>query len=193
MKKIILVLILIFSFFQVSHYAFADKKTGDASQKVESSTQRVNETRRALETAKAGWDSNAIKQAQESYNQARQELAEAQRAEYEENCAATGDCLEKPSWKLNVWSFTPGNTFTSQKSIENRADWFFWKLVKNLMIILWVLSVFIMTIGWWYMILHNWQDELLNKWKTIFMAWIYAMLIALSSYIIISIVTNLIY
>jgi hypothetical protein len=62
-----------------------------------------------------------------------------------------------------------------------------------MMIALGSLSVLIMTIWGWYIIMHNWQDELLSKWKSIFMSWVYAMSVALSSYYIISIVRYLLY
>lgn len=76
---------------------------------------------------------------------------------------------------------------------EERINWLLWTIIQTMMIALWVLSVFIMTIWAWYIILHNWQDELLSKWKSIFMAWVYSMIIALSSYLIIYIVRQILY
>lgn len=76
---------------------------------------------------------------------------------------------------------------------EERINWLLWTIIQTMMIALWVLSVFIMTIWTWYIILHNWQDELLSKWKSIFMAWVYSMIIALSSYLIIYIVRQILY
>lgn len=66
-------------------------------------------------------------------------------------------------------------------------------IVNQLMIAFWVLSLFIMTVGWWYMIFAHGQDELLNKWKSIFSAWLIALFIALSSWIIIKIIISLLY
>jgi hypothetical protein len=66
-------------------------------------------------------------------------------------------------------------------------------IIQKLMIGLGSLSVLIMTIWAWYIVLHNGQDELLNKWKSIFMSGIYAMAIALSSYYLITIVRYILY
>lgn len=65
--------------------------------------------------------------------------------------------------------------------------------IQNLVRLLAIISVFIMIIWAWYMILHNWQEDLLSRWKWIFMAWIIAMVVALASYIIISVVRYLLY
>jgi len=66
-------------------------------------------------------------------------------------------------------------------------------IIQKLMIGLGSLSLLIMTVWAWYIVLHGWQDELLNKWKSIFMSGIYAMLVALSSYYLIVIVRYVLY
>jgi hypothetical protein len=108
----------------------------------------------------------------------------------------TWKCLDEPNFEINVsWGdgLTPWKLWMEWESLEERANWILWTIMQRLMIALWVLSVLIMTIWAWYIILNNWQDELLSKWKSIFMAWIYAMLIALTSYYLIAIVRYMLY
>jgi hypothetical protein len=62
-----------------------------------------------------------------------------------------------------------------------------------LMIGLGSVSLLIMTIWAWYMIIFHGQDELLSKWKYIFMSWIIALVVALSSYYIVSLLRYLLY
>jgi hypothetical protein len=66
-------------------------------------------------------------------------------------------------------------------------------IIKKLILAFWILSLLIMTIGWWYMIFSHGQDELLNKWKGIFTAWLTSLIIALGSWIIIKVVISLLY
>jgi hypothetical protein len=68
-----------------------------------------------------------------------------------------------------------------------------WTIIQKLMIALWSLALLIMTIWAWYIILHNWQDELLSKWKSIFMSGVIALIVALSSYYIIAILSYILY
>lgn len=97
------------------------------------------------------------------------------------------------SWfTINVSDISPWID-SEWSDTEERINWLLWTIIQTMMIALWVLSVFIMTIWAWYIILHNWQDELLSKWKSIFMAWVYSMIIALSSYLIIYIVRQILY
>ncbi len=113
-------------------------------------------------------------------------------AQYMEDCAQWQDCLDQPTFQIWVWSITPW-ILAQWENIEERTNWLLWTLIQRMMIALWVLSVFIMTIWAWYIILNNWQDELLSKWKTIFMAWIYSVLISLTSYYLISVIRYLLF
>lgn len=107
-------------------------------------------------------------------------------------CDRDGWCLDRPSFEINVSHISPWITLTWNTTSE-RSNNFLWLIIQRMMIALWILSVFIMTIWAWYIILHNWQDELLSKWKTIFMSWVYSMIIALTSYILIAIVRFLLF
>jgi hypothetical protein len=68
-----------------------------------------------------------------------------------------------------------------------------WIVIQKMMIVLWIISLFIMTVWAWYMITHHWEDELLSKWKTIFKAWIISLVVALSSYYLVSLIRFIIY
>jgi hypothetical protein len=65
--------------------------------------------------------------------------------------------------------------------------------IQKLMIAFWVLSLLVMTIGWWYMIFAHGQDNLLSRWKGIFTAGLISIMIALSAWIIMKIVIYLLY
>jgi hypothetical protein len=93
---------------------------------------------------------------------------------------------------INVNKITPGMK-VKWGSLEETVNFALGTIIQKLMIGLGSLSILIMTVGAWYIVLHNWQDELLNKWKSIFMSWIYAMIVALTSYYLITIVRYLLY
>lgn len=100
--------------------------------------------------------------------------------------------LTSSDFEINVSDISPWIVWKWANTSE-RVNWLLGTIIQTMMIALWVLSVLIMTIWAWYMILHNWQDELLSKWKSIFMSWVYAMIIALTSYYLIAIVRFLLY
>ena len=87
------------------------------------------------------------------------------------------------------WQTSSIKTWTAKDTVENTLI----TIVQKLMIAFWVLSLFIMTIGWGYMIFAAWKDEMLSKWKSIFSAWLIALIIALASSIIIKLVIYLLY
>lgn len=68
-----------------------------------------------------------------------------------------------------------------------------WNVIKKLMIALWVISLFVMTVWAWYMIMYHWHDEYLSKWKNIFIWWITALIVALSSYYLVNLVWYILY
>ncbi len=100
--------------------------------------------------------------------------------------------LTSADFIINVSDISPWIKW-QWETTEQRVNWLLWTFIQTMMIALWVLSVLIMTIWTWYMILHNWQDELLSKWKSIFMSWVYAMIIALTSYYLVAMVRFLLY
>ncbi|MDD2907854.1 MAG: hypothetical protein PHH98_04385 [Candidatus Gracilibacteria bacterium] len=103
----------------------------------------------------------------------------------------SGD-LTSSDFQINVDDISPGIVGQGSTTKE-RVNWLLGTFIQNMMIALGILSVFIMTIGSGYMILHNGQDELLSKGKSIFMSGVYAMIVALTSYYLIAIVSYLLY
>jgi hypothetical protein len=103
-------------------------------------------------------------------------------------------CIDKPNFTIKVDDISPWmNVWTFGWDTKKTVNFAFATIIQKLMIGLGSLSLLIMTVWAWYIVLHNWQDELLNKWKSIFMSWVYAMVVALSSYYIIVIVRYILY
>lgn len=105
---------------------------------------------------------------------------------------SSSDDLTSPDFIINVNDISPWIVWKWNNTNE-RINWLLWTFIQKMMIALWSLSILIMTVWAWYIVFHNWQDELLSKWKSIFMAWVYAMIVALSSYLLVSIVRYILY
>lgn len=102
--------------------------------------------------------------------------------------------LTSTSFVIDVSWISPGVDITDKSATTNwKVNYLLWTIIQKMMIALAVLSVLIMTVWGWYIILHNWQDELLSKWKSIFMSWVYSIVVALSSYYLIAIVRFVLY
>ena len=125
-----------------------------------------------------------LRQAQEKYDKARDDA-----------CAKSWDCIDKPTFVIPVDSFTPWwNSLKDKDSTaKNIIDNVLLKIIENLIVAFWVLALLIMTIGWWFMIIYYGQDELLSKWKNIFSSWLIALLVALGSWLIVRLVSYLLY
>jgi len=65
--------------------------------------------------------------------------------------------------------------------------------IDKTMMALWIIALLIMLIWAWYMIIYHGQDNLLSKWKTIFMSWVIALVVALSAQMMVRLVEYLIY
>lgn len=94
-----------------------------------------------------------------------------------------------PKFEINVSTFSPGWNKFVWKWISS----FFTTLIENLMIGLWVIALLIMTVGAGYMIFYHGQDEYLSKGKSIFMAGIISLIVALSSYWLVSLLRFILY
>ncbi len=108
--------------------------------------------------------------------------------------AATNDKgdLTSPGFQIKVNDISPWIK-SEWSNTTQRVNWLLGTVIQKMMIALWSLSVLIMALWTWYIILHNWQDEILSKWKSIFMSWVYAMILALSAYYLISLIRFLLY
>lgn len=106
------------------------------------------------------------------------------------------------NWIWDIWSpdFTidtelfsiwwQGLKWSDAKTTINNT---LWTIIQKLMIALWVIALLVMTIWAWYMILYHGEDEYLSKWKNIFIGWITALIVALSSYYIVNIIWYILY
>ena len=108
------------------------------------------------------------------------------------DCEYSWNCIEKDNFRINPNSISPWMDI-QENDTEKNVNYALGTIIQTLMIALWGLSILIMTIGAGYIIMHHWQDELLSKWKSIFMSWIFALVVALSSYYIVSILTYILY
>lgn len=109
-----------------------------------------------------------------------------------ENCTSTS-CINSKNFEISVWNITPGWNSLIQNSTEETVNYTLSTIIEKLMIGLGSLSLLIMTIWAWYMIIYHGQDELLSKWKYIFMSWVIALVVALSSYYMVSLLRYLLY
>ena len=94
--------------------------------------------------------------------------------------------LTSPGFTIHVNDISPGMDVQGSNTSEV-INYALWTIIQKMMIALWSFALLIMTIGGGYIILHHWQDELLSKWKAIFMSWVYALVVALSSYYLVAI------
>lgn len=100
---------------------------------------------------------------------------------------------------IQTSNFSPGN-----KKILNQAkkwNWntvksanaILWVIIKDLIVVFWVLSLLMMTIGGWMMIFHSGQESLLTRWKWIFIWWVASLAIWLASGLIVKLVAYVLY
>ncbi len=103
------------------------------------------------------------------------------------------DCIDK-----DTFMFNPSSGFWIWPSFDwnSTSEWVnnvFGTVIQKLMVALWALSVLIMTVWGWYIILYHGQDELLSKGKSIFMSGVIALIVALSSYMIVGLLRFILY
>jgi hypothetical protein len=101
--------------------------------------------------------------------------------------------ISSKSFEIDTSLFSIGwdslKWWDSKTTINNTL----WEVIKKLMIALWVVSLFVMTVWAWYMIMYHWHDEYLSKWKNIFVWWITALIVALSSYYLVNFIWYILY
>lgn len=98
--------------------------------------------------------------------------------------------ISKPEFVIDVGDISPGwSRFSWEWTAKQTADFTIKKIITMLMTAFWALALFVMTIWWGYMVLYSWQDDLLSKWKSIFTAWLIALVVALSSLILVKLVS----
>lgn len=97
------------------------------------------------------------------------------------------------SFEINVGDFTPGWASFIWNNTEETVDNVLITILEKLLIVFWAFAVLIMTIGAGYMIIYHWQDEFLSKWKSIFMSWVIALVVALSAGLLVQLFAYLLY
>lgn len=122
--------------------------------------------------------------------EAKKEMKEAQEA----LCAESGTCILYPSFKIktNNILFEAGNQFKSGNS-EQTLNLTLSSIMQKMMIALGSVALMIMVVWAGYIILHRGQDEFLSKWKTIFMAGVISLVVALWSYYLVNLLRYVLY
>lgn len=134
----------------------------------------------------------ALKTYQDAYNST---LAKekAQEAARDAACESSWDCLDKPSFVINTRLFSTSGEWLKTWEAKSTINGILGTIIQKLMIALWIIALFVMTVWAWYMILFRWEDEYLSKWKNIFIWWITALIVALSSYYLVNLVWYILY
>jgi len=101
--------------------------------------------------------------------------------------------IDSIKFQIDVNDITPWLEIEEGDNVEQTINRTLWTIIQKLMIALWSLSLLIMTIWGWYMIMYHGQDELLSKWKSIFLSWITALVVALSSYYMVAFLRYILY
>ncbi len=103
--------------------------------------------------------------------------------------------ISKTSFQINVNEFTPGDnklagTSGGSKEVVNNV---LANLINKMIVAMGVIALFIMTIGAGYMIIYHGQDEFLSRWKSIFVAGLISLAVALSAGMIVNLMSYFLY
>ena len=110
-----------------------------------------------------------------------------------EKCDVTWNCMDRSSFKINTDNFSLWKKNLKWTTWTETINKTFWVIIQQLMIILWTLSLVVISIWAWFMMLFHWDDSTLTKWKNTIKWWIIALVVALSSYYIINMVWYILY
>ena len=109
------------------------------------------------------------------------------------------DKINCSKFEIKTSIFTPGEWKILAKAKEwwgdtkKSANAILWVIIKNLIVVFWVLSLLMMTIGWWMMIFHAGQESILTRWKWIFVWWVASLAIWLASWLIVKLISYILY
>lgn len=102
--------------------------------------------------------------------------------------------FSKPTFTITTSDLTP---IWADKldwwTLEEKADDLLLKIIKLLMVSIWVISLLVVTIWAGYMIFYNWKEEFLTKWRNMIYTWFLALFIALCSYYLMNLVSYILY
>lgn len=193
MKKIILWVLMFFIYFiwQNTLLTFANTKDEERTKKVQQNEQRIKEIDEKLKTTSTESISRRLLEEKQKLQKETESMKSSQ--EREAACASSGDCIDEASFMIETSLFSDGGKGLKWESSKATINTVLWTLIQKLMIALWIISLLIMTIGAGYMILYHGEDEYLSKWKSIFIAGIISLIVALSSYYIVNLVAYILY
>ena len=151
--------------------------------------QDLKDKKEALETlAKAACSWNDVSACEKAKKKALDS-----KKEYDEKSKFAKEDITSRSFIIWVNDISPWLDVNKSYNTEKNVNFVLGTIITKLLIWLWTLSVLIMTVGWGYMILNWGKDELLNKWKSIFMSGLFSMIVALGAYYIIVAVRYILY
>ena len=108
------------------------------------------------------------------------------------------ECISSTDFTIDTetfspWWSNPWGANVKQNSTEGTMKVLLWVIIKNLIVIFWVLSLLVMTIGWGYMIFHAGEESLLSRWKSIFIYGLVSLAVALSAGLMVKLITYILY
>jgi hypothetical protein len=88
----------------------------------------------------------------------------------------------------NIW-----HTKVGWGTLEQKTDNLLIMVIEILMVAIWVIALFVVSVWAWYMIIYNWNEEFLKKWRNMIFTGFLALFIALSSYYLMNLVRYILY
>jgi len=101
--------------------------------------------------------------------------------------------ITSENFSINTSLFSPWWNDIKKSTVRETAQNALLTIIEKLILAIWVVALFIMTIWAWYMIIYHWEDSLLTKWKNMFNSWLIALVLALSAELIVKFVAYLLY
>lgn len=93
-------------------------------------------------------------------------------------------------WDI-IWNIWPQNIDWS--TLEDKTNNLLIQVIEILMVAIWVIALFVVSVWAWYMIIYNWNEEFLKKWRNMIYTGFLALFIALSSYYLMNLVRYILY
>lgn len=106
---------------------------------------------------------------------------------------ADWNCLDKPNFMVDTSLFSIWWNDLKKETWKQTINIVLWTIIQKLMIVLWTLSFAIITIWGYFMVTSHWDDSLLSKWKNVVKWWIISLVVALSSYYIVNMISYILY
>lgn len=110
-----------------------------------------------------------------------------------QECAASQWCIDQDSFMIDTRMFSDGGQDLKKTTAKDTINNVLWTLIQKLMIALWVIALFVMTIWAWYIIFNMWEDQYRTKWISIFTGWLIALVVALCSYYMVNAIAYILY